>query len=61
MDAIKFPFRVKINGEYHEPNETIEVEDATEYVRQGAVIIERKAGRKQEAEEPITRRTRRRD
>ena len=37
---IRFPFQVKLNDGYHAANEIIEVEDATEYVKEGAEVIE---------------------
>lgn len=39
MVTIKFPFRVKLNGAYYNAGELIKVEDAAEYVKQGATVV----------------------
>lgn len=39
MYTIKFPFRTKVNGAYYNAGELIKVEDAAEYVKQGATVV----------------------
>lgn len=39
MDSIKFPYRVKVNGIYYQPGQVIRVNDASEYVKQGAEVV----------------------
>lgn len=39
MDNIKFPYRVKVNGVYYQPGQVIRVNDAGEYVKQGAEVV----------------------
>lgn len=39
MVTIIFPFKVKLNGAYYNAGELIKVEDAAEYVKQGAIIV----------------------
>lgn len=47
MVRVKYPFHVKANGEYFNPGEAIEVEDAEAAVAQGAeVIVGRKPAQK---------------
>lgn len=61
MDKIRFPFRVKVNGAYYAPGEVIQVENADEFVRQGAEVVSRLADEKEdglfsdEAREPPKR------
>lgn len=40
MGRVKFPFRVKANGEYYPPGATVEVEDVADAVSHGAEPIE---------------------
>lgn len=40
MGRVKFPFRVKANGEYYAPGEAVEVEDVAAAVAHGAEVIE---------------------
>lgn len=36
MAFVKFPHKVKVNGEYYAPGTLIKVDDAAEYVKRGA-------------------------
>lgn len=36
---VKFPFRVKCNGEYYAPGDTVKVDDVDDAVSRGAEII----------------------
>lgn len=40
MFRIKYPHKVKIDQTYYQPNTLIEVADADEHVKRGAVIVE---------------------
>lgn len=40
MALVKYPHRVKIDQTYYQPNALIEVADADEHVKEGAVIVE---------------------
>ena len=40
MFLIKYPHRVKIDQTYYQPNALIEVADADEHVKKGAVVVE---------------------
>lgn len=46
MAFVKFPHKVKVNGEYYAPGTLIEVDDAAEYVKQGATEETKKGGKK---------------
>lgn len=46
MAFVKFPHRVKVNGEYYAPGTLIEVDDAAEYVKQGATEETKKGGKR---------------
>lgn len=46
MAFVKFPHKVKVNGEYYAPGTLIEVDDAAEYVKQGATEETKKGGKR---------------
>lgn len=46
MAFVKFPHKVKVNGEYYAPGTLIEVGDAAEYVKQGATEETKKGGKR---------------
>ena len=46
MAFVKFPHKVKVNGEYYAPGTLIEVDDAAEYVKQGATEEAKKGGKR---------------
>lgn len=46
MAFVKFPHKVKVNGEYYAPGTLIEVDDAAEYVKQGASEETKKGGKR---------------
>ncbi len=57
MGRVRFPFRVKANGEYYHPGAAVEVEDVAAAVARGAEPIEEvkpaepiKKGRKRKGE-----------
>lgn len=52
MAVVKYPYSVKFNGKRYAPNMPIEVADATEFVKNGATLVEekKKGGRKAKAE-----------
>lgn len=43
MYLIKFPFKVKLGGEYYAAGEPVKVKNAEDYVAMGAVVIEQVA------------------
>lgn len=52
---VKFPFRVKCNGEYYAPGDPVKVDDVDEAVFRGAEVIsteEKKPESKVETEKP---------
>lgn len=46
MAFVKFQHKVKVNGEYYAPGTLIEVDDAAEYVKQGATEEIKKGGKR---------------
>lgn len=46
MAFVKFPHKVKVNGEYYAPGTLIEVDDAAEYVKQGATEETKKGSKR---------------
>ena len=52
MAVVKYPYSVKFNGKRYAPNMPIEVADATEFVKNGATVVDekKKGGRKAKAE-----------
>lgn len=46
MAFVKFPHKVKVNGEYYAPGTLIEVDNAAEYVKQGATEETKKGGKR---------------
>lgn len=46
MTAVKYPFAVKFNGTHYKPGAVIEVQNAAEHIKQGAVEVKRTPGRK---------------
>lgn len=52
MAVVKYPYFVKFNGKRYAPNMPIEVVDATEFVKNGATVVDekKKGGRKPKAE-----------
>lgn len=52
MAVVKYPYSVKFNGKRYAPNMPIEVADATEFVKNGAIVVDekKKGGRKAKAE-----------
>ena len=52
MAFVKYPYSVKFNGKRYAPNMPIEVADATEFVKKGAIVVDekKKVGRKAKAE-----------
>lgn len=46
MAFVKFPHKVKVNGEYYAPGTLIEVDDAAEYIKQGATEEIKKGGKR---------------
>lgn len=46
MAYVKFPFTVKLKGKYYAPNTLIEVDDAEQYVKQGATEEIKKGGKR---------------
>lgn len=40
MFLVKYPHKVKIDDTYYQPNTPIEVFDADEHVKRGAVVVE---------------------
>ena len=52
MATVKFPYSVKFNGKHYAPNMPIEVDDVTEFVKKGAIVVDekKKVGRKPKAD-----------
>lgn len=52
MATVKFPYSVKFNGKRYAPNMPIEVDDVTEFVKKGAIVVDekKKVGRKPKAD-----------
>ena len=52
MATVKFPYSVKFNGKCYAPNMPIEVDDVTEFVKKGAIVVDekKKVGRKPKAD-----------
>lgn len=46
MAFVKFPHKVKVNGEYYAPGTLIEVDDTAAYVKQGATEETKKGGKR---------------
>lgn len=46
MAFVKFPHKVKVNGVYYAPGTLIKVDDAAEYVNQGATEEIKKGGKR---------------
>lgn len=40
MYLVKYPFKVKVDQTYYQPNTLIKVAEADEHVKRGAVIVE---------------------
>lgn len=59
MTYIRFPWRVKMEDGYHAPGELIAVEDPSQYISEGAEIVESQDTATGEAVEVRPRRGRR--
>lgn len=46
MAFVKFPHKVKVNGAYYAPGTLIQVDNAAEYVKQGATEETKKGGKR---------------
>lgn len=55
MAVVKYPYSVKFNGKRYAPNMPIEVADATEFAKNGAIVVDekKKGGRKAKGEKTI--------
>lgn len=58
MAFVKFPHKVKVNGEYYAPGTLIEVDDAAAYVKQGATEETKKGGKRTAKSSPAPKVTR---